>query len=109
MQPDGTAADNLAFFRAITETVFNSAESVSGRAYVDALVSAGFDRSAMQVTNDTTTLGDPAESIQFSILWSDGQCLVGQAGPATGALVTAVLPAVGDGTCLLGRTRPIDW
>lgn len=109
LQPAGTAQDNLAYFRGVADVVWASADSASGRAYVDALVAAGFDKAAMQVTNDTTTLGDPAESIQFSVLWSDGQCLVGQVGPATGALVTAVLPAVGDARCLIGLTRPIDW
>lgn len=109
LQPSATALDNLPYFRGVADVVWASADSASGRAYVDALVAAGFDKAAMQVTSDTTTLGDPAESIQFAVLWSDGQCLVGQVGPATGALVTAVLPAVGDGTCLIGRTSPIDW
>lgn len=109
LQPDGSADDNLSYFRAVVETVSNSAESVSGRAYIDALAAAGFDKSVMQVTNDTTTIGDAAESIQFSVRWDDGECLIGQVGPATGAPVTAVLPVVGDGVCLLGKTRPIDW
>lgn len=107
--PDGSAEDNLALFRSVTQAVWNSSEQGSGRAYVDALVAAGFDKATMQVTDDTTTLGEPAESIQFSVLWKDGWCLVGQVGPATGAPVAAVLPSVGDGMCLLGRTRPIDW
>ena len=109
MQPDGSAVDNLPFFRSVTDAVWATSDRASGRAYIDALVTAGFDKSAMQVTNDTTTIGDPAESIQFSVLWNDEECLVGQAGPATGAAVAAVLPAVGDGVCLLGQTRPIDW
>ena len=43
--------------------------SVAGRAYIDALVAAGFDKAAMQVTPDQTTVGNPAESIQFSVRW----------------------------------------
>lgn len=109
VQPDGSAQDNLPIFRSVTEAVWATSDRGSGRAYIDALVTAGFDKSAMQVTNDTTTIGDPAESIQFSVAWNDGRCLVGQVGPATGAAVTAVLPALGDGSCLLGQTRPIDW
>ncbi len=62
----------------------------------------------MQVTNDKTTVGNPAESIQFSVHWG-GDCLVGQVGPATGAPVTVVLPALEGGGCLVGETRPIDW
>jgi hypothetical protein len=75
---------------------------------VDALVAAGFDKSAMQLTPDQSTVGNPAEAIQFSVLWKE-TCLVGQVGPATGAPVTVVVPALADGSCLIGSTRPIDW
>lgn len=106
--PDGTAADNLALFAAVTESVWASADRASGRAYVDALVAAGFDKTAMQVTADLTTVGNPAESIQFSVLWDD-ECLVGQVGPATGEPHAVVLPAIDEERCLVGETRPIDW
>ncbi|GAA5208453.1 DUF6993 domain-containing protein [Microbacterium kyungheense] len=106
--PDGTAHDNLPYFTAVTDSVWASESRVSGRAYIDALVAAGFDKSAMQVTSDTTTVGNPAESIQFSVRWGE-ECLVGQVGPATGDPVTVVVPVVGEGTCLIGQTRPIDW
>jgi len=106
--PDGTAHDNLPLFAQVVETVWASPEQVSGRAYVDALVAAGFDKSAMQVTNDLTTIGDPAESIQISVLWGD-ECLIGQVGPATGEPVAVVMPALAEGGCLIGNTRPIDW
>lgn len=107
LHPDGSAADNLPLFTAVTLDVWGSADRGAGLAYVDALVAAGFDRAAMQVTADTTTVGNPAESVQFSVLWGD-ECLVGQVGEATGDPVTAVLPALADRTCLIGRTRPID-
>ena len=106
--PGGTAVDNLPLFREVTLRVWNSPDAASGRAYVDALTAAGFDRSAMQVTEDHSTVGDPAESIQFSVRWGD-ECLVGQVGPATGDPVVAALPVLAEGTCLVGRTRPIDW
>ncbi|WP_245570356.1 DUF6993 domain-containing protein [Microbacterium luticocti] len=107
--PDGTAKDNLPLFRAVVEHVWAGADKVKGRAYVDALVKAGFDKKAMQVTADLSTVGNPAESLQFSVRWKDGQCLVGQVGPDTGTPVTAVLPGLAGGGCLLGRTRVIDW
>jgi hypothetical protein len=107
--PDGSALDNLPLFAAVTAKVWAGADRTAGRAYIDALVAAGFEKSAMQVTRDTSTVGNPAESIQFSVRWKDGQCLVGQVGPATGNPVTEVLPGLGDGRCLLGDTRPIDW
>lgn len=106
--PDGSAEENLPLFAAVTASVWAGAERASGRAYIDALTAAGFDRSAMQVTNDLTTVGNGAESIQFSVRW-DQECLIGQVGPATGEPVTVVVPVLAEGTCLVGRTRPIDW
>ncbi|WP_230667800.1 hypothetical protein [Microbacterium sp. MEC084] len=107
--PDGTAADNLALFTEVAERVWASDRRAEGRAYVDALVAAGFDKAAMQVTEDLSTVGNPAESLQFSVLWGD-ECLVGQVGPDIGEAVTRVLPALEEGTmCLVGETRPIDW
>lgn len=107
--PDGSAEDNLPYFTEVTEQVWASERRAEGRAYIDALVAAGFDKAAMQVTHDVSTVGNPAESMQFSVLWQ-GECLVGQVGPDIGEAVTRVLPAVQDGTvCLLGATRPIDW
>ncbi|MET0781559.1 MAG: hypothetical protein ABWZ16_08565 [Microbacterium sp.] len=106
--PAGTAEDNLPVFTTVTAAVWATPEQVSGRAYIDALVAAGFDRSAMQVTYDQSTVGNPAESIQFSVRWGE-ECLIGQVGPATGAPVTVLVPVLGEGNCLVGDTRPIDW
>lgn len=106
--PDGTAEDNLPLFTSVVDAVWASPENVTGRAYIDALVVVGFDKAAMQVTSDMTTVGNAAESIQFSVLWGE-QCLVGQVGPATGGVVTKVLPALPEGACLVGTTRAIDW
>lgn len=107
--PEGSAADNLPLFAAITAQVWASDQKVSGRAYIDALTAAGFDRGAMQVTFDETTVGNPAESLQFSVRWGDSECLVGQVGPSTGEPVTVVMPQLAEGRCLVGNTRPIDW
>lgn len=106
--PDGTAADNLPLFASIMEAVWASPENAAGRAYIDALVAAGFDKSAMQVTQDESTVGNAAESIQFSVRWGE-ECLVGQVGPTTGAPLATVLPGLAEGGCLIGTTRTIDW
>lgn len=106
--PDGSAEENLPLFRQVVDGVWAGPDQVSGRAYVDGLVAAGFDKAAMQVTSDTSTVGNPAESIEFSVRWN-GQCLIGQVGPAIGAAVTIVAPGLADGGCLLGVTRQIDW
>ena len=107
--PDGTAEDNLPLFTRITEQVAASADKVSGRAYIDALVAAGFDKKRMQVTEDRSTVDNAAESLQFSVAWGDAQCLVGQVGPSTGVPVTAVMEQLAEGRCLIGNTRTIDW
>jgi hypothetical protein len=109
LRPDGSAEDNLPFFTAITGQVWASEDRASGRAYVDALTAAGFDRAAMQVTQDLTTVGNPVESLQFSVRWAGEECLVGQVGPSTGEPVTLVVDQLAEGRCLVGNTRPIDW
>lgn len=106
--PDGSAEDNLPLFSRVVSIVWASPDNASGRAYIDSLVAAGFDKAAMQVTNDTSTVGNRAESLQFSVLWND-QCLVGQVGPATGDPVAVVVPVLPEGGCLIGTTRTIDW
>lgn len=106
---DGTAADNLPIFAAVTAQVWASDQRGSGRAYIDALIAAGFDRAAMQVTQDQSTVGNAAESLQFSVRWGETECLVGQVGPSTGEPVTVVLPQLAEGRCLVGSTRTIDW
>lgn len=108
LDPDGSAADNLALFTTVADAVWTSPQRAEGRAYVDALVAAGFDKGAIQVTRDQSTVGNPAESIQFSVLWGS-DCLIGQIGPATGEPFTTIAPQVVGGMCLVGQTRPIDW
>lgn len=107
--PEGTAAENLPIFTQTAQAVWASERRAEGRAYIDALIGVGFDRAAMQVTNDLSTVGNPAESIQFSVRWGESECLVGQVGPSTGGLVAKVLPQLAEGRCLVGETRPINW
>lgn len=108
LAPEGSASDNLPYFAQVVAAVAAGSTPVSGRAYIDALTQAGFDKAAMQVTQDESTIGNPAESIEFSVRWGD-QCLVGQVGPSIGAPVSTVLPGLSSGGCLIGQTRPIDW
>lgn len=108
VRPDLPAADNLAFFDSVNLAVVAANDSAGGRDFIDALTAAGFDRSAMQVTADRTTVDLQAGSVQFSVRLADG-CLVGQYGPQSGGYHGAVRPALGHGGCLVGQTRPIDW
>lgn len=107
LHPDGSAEDNLPVFAAVVAQVWAGERRASGLAYIDALAAAGFARADMEVTADESTVGNPAESIQFSVRWGKDRCLVGQVGPSTGDPVTAVLPQVDGGRCLIGRTVPV--
>lgn len=108
LRPELSASENLAFFDTVNQGVVAANGAAGGRDFVDALVAAGFDKAAMEVTADTTTIGDPADSMQFAVLFQ-GECLVGQYGPKSGGYHGAVRPALGTGGCLVGQTRPIDW
>lgn len=103
------AESALASFSDVVVRVWASDERDRGRAYIDALEAAGFSKDRMQVTADRSTVDNPAESLQFSVAWSDTECLVGQVGPSTGEPVTAIMPRLADGACLVGKTRAIDW
>lgn len=107
--PDGTAEENLPLFAAVTAQIWATEQRGSGRAYIDALIAAGFDRAGMQFTADTSTVGNAAESLQFSVRWGESECLIGQVGPSTGEPVTAVMPQLAEDRCLIGNTQPIDW
>ena len=106
--PEGTAAENLPYFDSVITAALAADPNVAGRGYIDALVAAGFDKTTMEVTMDTTTKGEPADSIQFSVNIA-GECLIGQNGPSTGGYHSVVAPLLATGTCLVGATRQIDW
>lgn len=107
LDPDGSAADALPYFTDVVMTVWDQDQSVHGEDYIDALTDAGFDRDAMEVTADRTSVDDPADSISFSVIWDD-ECLVGQVGPSLSAPAAVVLPLLPTGRCLVGDTRAID-
>ena len=96
------------YFDSVNVGVIAADASAGGRAFIDALVAAGFDKAQMEVTADRTTVDLPADSVQFAVLF-EGECLIGQYGPASGGYHSAVAPALGTGGCLVGETRPIDW
>lgn len=104
---EGAAVENLPLFTMVVDQVWAGPSKVSAQAYVDALATAGFTKADMQMTADTSTVGNPAESIQFSVRWGSAECLVGEVGPSTGDPVTAVLPELAGGRCLVGTTPGI--
>ncbi|KFF58654.1 hypothetical protein JF66_16995 [Cryobacterium sp. MLB-32] len=107
LEPNLSATGNLAYFDSIASVVA-ATNPVDGRAYIDALVAGGFDKSAMELTFDRTHVDLAADFVQFSVLFA-GECMIGQYGPASGGYHSMVAPVLGSGTCLLGVTRQIDW
>ena len=108
LAPEKSASDNLDYFTSLASTVVAADSTAGGRAFIDALVVGGFDKAAMQVTADTTSVDLAADSVQFSVIFN-GECLIGQYGPSSGGVQSMVAPLLGTGTCLVGATRQIDW
>ena len=102
----GTALANNPWFDAVNTKLFAAGASANGRAIIDSLVTAGFDKAAMQVTPDKTSINGEVDSILFSVKIGDS-CLLGQHGG--GAYTSAVEAALKSGLCLIGKTRSIDW
>jgi hypothetical protein len=103
--PEGSAEDNLPYFDFVN-SAFLSGGNPGGRAIIDNLVAAGFAKEAMEVTADRTPLGSDVDSLQFSVRIGE-ECLIGQAGAA--GYAATVAPALATGSCLVGKTRAIDW
>ena len=106
--PDDSAAGQKQRFDETNAATLEAAGGANpgGRAFIDGLVAAGFDKAAMQVTPDKTAINLDADNIQFSVLIGT-DCLVGQYGNV--GYQSTVLPVLSTGKCMVGNTRPIDW
>jgi len=106
--PDNSAAGQKQLFDLTNNATVSLADGANpgGRAFIDSLVAAGFDKTAMQLTPDKTAINLDADNIQFSVLIG-ADCLVGQYGNV--GYQSAVLPVLSTGRCLVGNTRAIDW
>jgi hypothetical protein len=103
---DGTATENLPYFDQVNGELIAAGGTLDGRAFIDNLVAAGYPKSDLEVTSDTTAINGPADNIQFAVRLN-GTCLIGQYGNI-GYASTAV-ELLATGRCLVGATRPIDW
>ncbi len=106
LAPEGTAQQNRAYFDVVNERLFATNSGATGRAIIDNLVAAGFTKADMQVTPDKTSINGTVDSILFSVRFG-GECLLGQHGGD--GYSSSVQAALAGGTCIVGRTRPIDW
>lgn len=101
----GTAGQNRPYFEFVIDGLLTTTPQPPSLTVVDTLTAAGFPREAIQVTPDTTRVGEPADSILFSVLIGD-QCLIGQV--AGGTRQTQLTDVLGTGRCLVGRTLSLD-
>ena len=106
LRPTGSAAANQQFFDYVNVNWIATHGMSDGRNIVDNLVANGFAKGDMEVTQDTTALDIPVDGIQVSVRIK-GECLIGQFSPV--GYTGIVAPLLGSGTCLVGKTRPIDW
>jgi hypothetical protein len=105
---NGTAKQNLAYFRLVGHSLLdnNSKASAQGKTIVDWFVAHGFQKTAMQVTPDKTSIGLDAWNIEFSVEMNK-TCLIGQAGNT--GFQSFAAPLLATGKCLIGTTRTINW
>ena len=99
----GTAQQNLAFFDQVNGAQIATG-AVSGAAFVDGLVAAGFVRTDIEVTPDNSYV-TTADSIMFSVRLGD-TCLIGQYGAGVGYASTTG-DVLATRTCLIGTPRPV--
>jgi hypothetical protein len=105
--PEAPTPVALAHFNSVMQALLKSNSNPDGRAVIDALAAGGFAKKTMQLTPDTTTIGRTVDSIEFSVLWQNKNCLVGQIGTAGYGISSS--PVLSTGKCLIGTTRPINW
>jgi hypothetical protein len=103
--PDGTAAENKAYFDFINESFYANHGKSNGKSIVNNLVAAGFTKQAMEVTFDNTQV-TAADSIIVSVRMQ-GECLIGQFGSSRYSSDVGAM--LSTGSCLIGKTRPITW
>lgn len=106
--PNASADEAMALFDSVNTATLATDPAAGGRAFIDGLAAAGFDKATMEVTADQTTVGNAADSIQFSVRWGDS-CLIGQSGSVVDGYHSTLAPVLGTGRCLIGSTRSIDW
>lgn len=105
--PDGTAQENQPYFDAINRQTIVSAPADS-TALLQAIVAAGFNKTAMSSTADRTSVDLQADSVEIAIRMGES-CLIGQWRPSDNGYQSVVTAPLEDGACLVGATRQIDW
>lgn len=107
--PDGSAEQNLPFFRSVLTDYAAGTGAVQGKPIARAVIDAGFAPDAMQVSFDRTKTDLPADNIFVSVRIGP-ECLIGQVVAEDRSVVAETAPAVGPekNLCLIGETAPVE-
>lgn len=98
--PDGSAEDNAPVAaRVVRERAVSQEPRLTAAEIGQILVEAGFAADTIEVTPDSTPLGNPTDSINFAVRVGE-QCILGELRVAE--VVTQTAPVLGTGRCLIG-------
>lgn len=95
---------NADLFNRTAAAVAASANPV-GADFTNALAAVGFDKSAMQITADRTTINAVAPAIVFAVKVHE-KCLLGQYTPSNHEYDHQVVSPISTGSCLIGAVSP---
>ena len=102
--PQGTANDNIAFFRSVVESATKAhGLTVSTQQLAQTLVAKGFAAKGIEFTDNATAVGMKPDSVTIAAEFK-GQCLIAQYGPSIKGLAITLAPVLASGGCLLGRS-----
>ncbi len=102
--PNGTANDNIAYFRSIVEAAIESQGlNASTEKLARSLSTNGFAAAGIEYSDNATAVGMKADSVTVAAEFK-GQCLIAQYGPSIKGLAVTLAPALASGGCLLGRS-----
>ena len=107
LDPTGTAEENFEYWEFVVKSMGSELGMADGAVFIQRLVDAGFNKADMELTPNETAIGEGADSVIFAVRFQ-GECLIGQVFRNWESTVTRA-PMLGTGTCLIGRTRPIDF
>lgn len=103
----GGAEENHAFFDATLKPLVAADSTVSGETMADALIEAGFDKTAIEFTADRTTIDLDAAFVMIAVKMPDDRCIVGQRNEK--GYVSEVMDPISSGQCIVGAPLKVDW
>lgn len=99
--PDGTAGDNLEYFKWVVESIVANDSTQDSGNVASGIANSGFDPQTIQFTPSITTASLQADSVFVSVLFA-GECLIAQYGPVINGVNVVKLKPLNSGGCLIG-------